>query len=74
MYSLKSLSEGNDVGTSILEVFSLGILADKFEKIASITQKEIETKLKEVTGLTHDKNNSNFIAVVPIPVSESEKT
>jgi hypothetical protein len=74
LYSLKSLSEGNDVGTSILEVFSLGILADKFEKIASITQKEIETKLKEVTGLTHDKNNSNFIAVVPIPVSESEKT
>jgi len=71
LYSLKSVAEGNDIGSSVLEVFYLGILADKFERISSITQKEIETKLKEVTGLTHDKSNSNFIAVVPIPLSES---
>jgi hypothetical protein len=38
LYSLKSVAEGNDIGSSILEVFYLGILADKFERISSITQ------------------------------------
>jgi hypothetical protein len=47
LYSLAVVTEGFETGQSIIEVFDLGVLGDKFDLIQTIKQADIEKKLSD---------------------------
>ena len=82
MYTLSYHIEGDDerLGASKVDVYDLGLLGDKFSKMITISQSEIERILRDHFGVgTGQANRLNInmtdryriVHIHPIPCSES---
>ena len=71
LYSLKHVTEGLKQGFSIVEVFTLGSLADKFYLTTTIDQRALKEKFDQRAKLNMDETDFTVVQVIPLPFAES---
>lgn len=54
LYVLKEVTEGKDIGASVIDIWDLGVLGNEFYFIRSITQRELHEKLKGYLQVKED--------------------
>lgn len=54
LYVLKEITEGKNIGASVIDIWDLGVLGNEFYFITSITERELHEKLKEYLQVKED--------------------